>query len=281
MAEGTVEFEDAASAARVALPDDVIRTAVDRLQAAALDEVRRTAADGAAEATGLGLRASPEGLSGDGTRHGALVAAARRAQADAIVCGTRGHSGVARVVLGSVSRSLVDHAGMPVLVVPAQPDPVEGGGGPVLVAFDDSEHSAAAVAAAGRLLGGREAVVLHVWRSLIRHSVGGRAFARAPLDDVRETVAEFDAMCERWAGETAERGVALARDAGLDARALVVESRGAVAGTVLAVADREDAAAIVVGRRGRGSLASTVLGSVTYAVLHGAGRPVLARVLGH
>ena len=38
----------------------------------------------------------------------------------------------------------------------------------------------------------------------------------APLDDVRDTVTEFDAMCERWAGETAERGAALARDAGLD-----------------------------------------------------------------
>jgi nucleotide-binding universal stress UspA family protein len=161
---------------------------------------------------------------------------------------------------------------MPVLVVPADAPDAQG---PIVIGFDASAPAERAVAAAGQLLRGREAVVLHVWRSLTRHSFAARAFEEAPLADVRETVRELDAMLEGWGSEDAERGAALAREHGLDADARAVESRGPVAHALLEAAEAEDAAAIVVGRRGRGAVTSALLGSVSSSLVHAADRPVL------
>lgn len=46
-----------------------------------------------------------------------ILSAAREWEADAIVIGTRGRSGVSRLVLGSTAESVVRHAPCPVLVV--------------------------------------------------------------------------------------------------------------------------------------------------------------------
>ncbi|GMU78060.1 MAG: hypothetical protein AMXMBFR46_08570 [Acidimicrobiia bacterium] len=47
-----------------------------------------------------------------------IVGAARDADADLIVCGTRGRSRVAELVLGSVARGLPEKAHLPVTIVP-------------------------------------------------------------------------------------------------------------------------------------------------------------------
>jgi hypothetical protein len=148
-----------------------------------------------------------------------------------------------RAILGSASTGLLQHAGAPVLVVPEKTVAADG---PVVIGYDESDHAERAIDACGRLLSGRRALVVRVWRSLIRHSLTGRAMQHAPLQDIRETVTEFDTMFETWARETL---LDIARDA--------------------------DAAAIVLGRRGRGAVASTVLGSVSLSLLHAADRPVL------
>lgn len=58
----------------------------------------------------------------DGGRAGvALVQAAERLWADAIVVGSHGRGGATRALLGSVSDEIVRRAGRPVFVVPAQP----------------------------------------------------------------------------------------------------------------------------------------------------------------
>ena len=46
-----------------------------------------------------------------------ILAAAREWEADAIVIGTHGRSGVSRIVLGSTAESVVRHASCPVLVI--------------------------------------------------------------------------------------------------------------------------------------------------------------------
>lgn len=76
---------------------------------------RETAERGAAELQKAKLRATSRPLSGD-PRH-ALVDEARRMNADLIVVGSRGRSGVAKILLGSVASHVVTHAPCSVLVV--------------------------------------------------------------------------------------------------------------------------------------------------------------------
>jgi nucleotide-binding universal stress UspA family protein len=63
------------------------------------------------------------------------------------------------------------------------------------------------------------------------------------------------------------------QDASVDVQVEIVDLRPAEA--VLQVADEHDALAIVVGTTGRGPIAGSLLGSVTYQVVHRANRPVV------
>ncbi|MES1166290.1 MAG: universal stress protein [Verrucomicrobiota bacterium] len=72
------------------------------------------------EAEGLGITTHVTIVDG-GKAGAALVQAAERLWADAVVVGTHGHGGAARALLGSVSDEVVRHAGRPVFVVPTRP----------------------------------------------------------------------------------------------------------------------------------------------------------------
>jgi nucleotide-binding universal stress UspA family protein len=83
---------------------------------AAIEAHERVAEEAARRLTIAGRPAVADVLSGDAARE--IVTAARDAHADLIVTGTRGHTGLARLVLGSVARNVVHHAACSVLVVP-------------------------------------------------------------------------------------------------------------------------------------------------------------------
>jgi len=57
--------------------------------------------------------------------------------------------------------------------------------------------------------------------------------------------------------------------------ALPLRARRRIWSTLVAEADERDVAAVVVGSRGRSSLGSVMLGSVSGAVVHHCDRPVL------
>jgi nucleotide-binding universal stress UspA family protein len=82
-----------------------------------------------------------------------IMAVARRTNADVIVVGTHGRTGVARTLLGSVAESILRASDVPVLVVsqhvaPPQRDAILQR---ALVAIDDSDPSEAALALAAHL----------------------------------------------------------------------------------------------------------------------------------
>jgi nucleotide-binding universal stress UspA family protein len=87
---------------------------------AAIEKAARdTAADGVQRATTAGLVAQPRLANRDADIAGVILGVAADVDADVIVLGTRGLSGVKSVMLGSVSHAVLHHADRAVLVVPS------------------------------------------------------------------------------------------------------------------------------------------------------------------
>jgi nucleotide-binding universal stress UspA family protein len=89
-----------------------------------IDEATRqsaldTAREGAQRASAAGLLATPLVESCDGDVAATIFEVATQIDADVIAMGTRGRSGVRAYLLGSVSRSVVEHADRAVLVIPS------------------------------------------------------------------------------------------------------------------------------------------------------------------
>jgi len=143
----------------------------------------------------------------------------------------------------------------------------------VLFGYDGSEHARAAIDRAGHLLRPGPAVVVTVWSTL--EGAAPSAMLALPGGVVAEAVSDIDAATREAAEAMAAEGAALAVAAGFEARPHVVRRSGAVFAALIACADELDAAAIVLGSRGRSALAATLLGSVSTGVLHHTARPVL------
>ena len=88
------------------------------------------AGDMTAELQGAGLSAEADRREGDAATE--ILAAARASDADLIVIGTHGRTGLPRLVLGSVARNVLQHATCSVLVVrdgSSEPEPRPGSAG--------------------------------------------------------------------------------------------------------------------------------------------------------
>ena len=250
---------------------DVVEQTVASLETDAHEDAAEIAREGAERARAHGLRAEAR-TAAPGAPGSSLLELAQELAADVLVCGTRGRSALGRMVLGSTSTRLLHHAELPLLVVPD--DAGEPAGAPIL-AFDGAEPATRAVEAAGRLLPGRSAVVLHVWESPYRYSRTAKALARGPVDDVREIIAVLDQALADVADERTRTGVELATRAGLVAVGETLESEAGIAQAVAAHAREHDAAVIVCGARGLGGVRSALLGSVSSGLVHHADRPTL------
>jgi nucleotide-binding universal stress UspA family protein len=143
--------------------------------------------------------------------------------------------------------------------------------GPLLLCFDGSDDARRAIKRAGALFAGRRALVLTVWQPIA--DLDGFAWTGATESSV-DVVGLNRAAAEDGA-RVADEGARLALEAGLNAEPLAVEASGSVWHTIVEMADRHDAAAIVMGSRGLTGLRSMLLGSVSSAVVHHAERPTL------
>jgi nucleotide-binding universal stress UspA family protein len=152
--------------------------------------------------------------------------------------------------------------------------------GPVLIAFDGSPASKQAIREAGKLLGGRPALVLVVWKAgvgfeLLELPTATIGLPAAPID-IR-TAMEIEREQQERAQQLAQHGAELARQAGFEAEGLAVaeDLEITVAETITTVAGERDAQAIVVGAHGHGRISEAILGSTSRDVIRRAARPVV------
>jgi len=147
---------------------------------------------------------------------------------------------------------------------------------PVIIGFDGSPTSQRAVREAAALFAPRRALVAVVWEA-------GRAFeaATTPALEAPPVTLEIPAAlaadqdAAEAAKRTAQHGVALAKDLGLEATGLAVADHGTVADTLIRLAGKHDAQAIVLGTHGRGGVVKRLLGSTSDEVLRHAACPVV------
>src|SRR5262245_26727767 len=145
--------------------------------------------------------------------------------------------------------------------------------GPVLIAYDGSDHAKAAIEHAGAVLQHGAAVVATAWTSF--EDAAPAALLAMPGDMVREGTQALDDAGRETAEELAAEGAELARAAGFDAEPRGVRSKGPFFAALINLAEELDARAIVAGSRGRSALRAAVLGSVSTGLLHHTHRPVL------
>jgi nucleotide-binding universal stress UspA family protein len=254
------------------LDPEIIQRELEGLAREVMNDGRDVAARGLQTAETAGLTLEPRVITRQVSESQTILSEADVTDAEVIVCGSRGRGAMARSLLGSTSTSVLHHATRPVLVVPADPGASEG---PALIAYDGSAGARAAIAVAGRLLRGRRATIVNVWNSPMRNTLSGRALAGAPVGELRAFSADYEQLFADEAASVAEQGVALAREAGLEASGEAIESgSGAWRALAEAASDRR-AAVIVAGSRGRSGLASTMLGSVSSGLVHNADTPAL------
>jgi nucleotide-binding universal stress UspA family protein len=143
--------------------------------------------------------------------------------------------------------------------------------GPLLVCYDGSEDARHAIQRAGALFPGRRALVATVWQpTAVPSSLGFAGEAAGVVDFV-----ELDREAADHGGRLADEGARIAQQAGLMPEPVAVEAIGSVWKTIVEIADRDDAAAIVMGSRGLTGLRALLLGSVSSAVVNHADRPTL------
>jgi nucleotide-binding universal stress UspA family protein len=180
--------------------------------------------------------------------------------AELLVVGSAGRGAIPRLLLGSVSSSMVRHASCPVAVIhdedPLMPRPLRA---PVLLGIDGSPASevATAIAFDEASRRGVELIALHAWSD--------REVVELPGLDWSNVKAEAEiSLAERLAGwQERYPDVGVCRVVVCDRPARQLFERS------------ESAQLVVVGSHGRGALSGMLLGSVSNAIVHSARMPVI------
>lgn len=216
------------------------------------------------------LRAAVDAAGGDrhvAIEHRVVQGGATRAlldesaDAERLIVGSRGRSGLKELVLGSVSRQCATHSTVPVVVVPAttRVSRIER----VVLGFDGSDH---ACDAARWLLADDDLAAADML------AIG--AFDISPFDDPDLTRARFVDEVEAAEADF-HRGLDAIDPARRMRRSYSLHgARRALADAFDPTADRP-ADLVVLGARGRGAIGSTLLGSVSNWVLHHAPCPLV------
>jgi nucleotide-binding universal stress UspA family protein len=250
-----------ASEAPLGEVDNAILAQLGEVSTAIRDEEAARLAGKLAEIQALGLRAAV--ISRLGAPDEVLAAAAHDEQADLVVVGTHGHTGVSRFLLGSVASTTIRRVPCDVLVV--RGEPVRAAFHKPLVATDFSPAAAKALARAANVLDpGSPLEVVHAWQ-LPAGSWGATLLgqARFPWSTVRDAVlASAKAQVDKL---IAEHG-----------HALQVELvQGPPTSMITETAERGGHDLIVVGGHGNRGFRRLLLGSVAESTVRHAACSVL------
>lgn len=199
-----------------------------------------------------------------------IVEQAAKEATSLIVMGTRGLGGLKRVVLGSVSSGVAEHASSSTLVVRTGK---RGGGGiaRILVAIDGSANAQRALEVAADLAHGlgAELRIAHVVFVPTMYWSMGVPGSAIPTDQIEKDAAKVAQDLLSKASKFAEgRGV-------VDPKEELVTDLVSPAQGILQLAERDSADVIVVGTRGNGGFKKLLLGSVANSILHYADCSVL------
>jgi len=176
---------------------------------------------------------------------------------DLVVMGTHGRSGVSRLLLGSVTESVVRRLETPVLTIPSDAPEPHGGYENVLVATDASQDAQFAVDTAidvGKRFGSTLHGVYVVDAGVTQNQM-------------------IDAILEEEGNQAVDAVREAADAAGLESTSAVLE--GEPHDEIVEYADEHDVDLVVVGSHGKGAFERTFLGSVSERTIRTSNRPVL------
>ncbi|RQG95484.1 ferredoxin Fer [Natrarchaeobius chitinivorans] len=212
------------------------------------------------------LEVTTERRDGDDDVHEEILASADERDADLIVMGTTGRSGLGRFLLGSVAEQTLRQSSIPVATVHEE-SRLESKFERILVPTDGSRSAEAALDHAIDLAA-ETGARLHVVHVSDEKTVG-----ETMTFDVADTTADGDDTDDVGL-EPVDDALERVRESRLDAVEVSVPS-GRVDQRILATAAMHDADCIVMGTHGETGLRRYLLGSTTERVVRFAGVPVI------
>ena len=201
----------------------------------------------------------------------AILAEAKRFEASTIVLGWRGHGTFRRLLVGSVSRRIAEHASCPVLIVREAPATVHR----FVVGFDGCSNAERALDFFGSLEPGRDcgAFLVNVVEPVIAPTVG--RFPAAVRSRILGEVAAMNQEKRRQGQTMVDAGVARLKRLGWKAEG-EVRVGTPLAGLLKAVAEHRGDV-LVLGARAISGVERMLLGSVAEGALNNSPVVLLVR----
>ncbi len=199
-----------------------------------------------------------------------IVQEAIAQEADLIVMGTHGRSGVGRLLLGSVATDVLAQSPVPVLLVRESEEPVRTVK-TLLVPVDGTPGGSLALSMAVQLARAASAKIVLLDVAVSQHIIAADVYSGLTVPGALDP--DWDQVVLKAAGQYVDQMAQAVREQGVAAEGRAV--LGDVPGTIVAIADEVHADLIVMSTHALTGPARAILGSVADAVARTAHHPVL------